>query len=197
MISFININGSEPYNKFCSYYKKAELSQNNIDAVCISSFDTLKSEVNSRIVNLKYIKNDEWIFFSNYHSPKALQFDMHDQISANFFWPSINCQIRIKAKIYKTSNKFSDKHYASRVNEKNIVAHVSDQSNKIGSYEEFLEKIKNKSSVNKYIGRPEYWGGFSFIPYYFEFWEGHNSRINKRCVYEFCDNEWKKFFLQP
>ena len=44
---------------------------------------------------------------------------------------------------------------------------------------------------------PEYWGGYSFIPYYFEFWEGHKSRINKREVYEIKDNKWINYFLQP
>ena len=42
-----------------------------------------------------------------------------------------------------------------------------------------------------------YWGGFSFIPYYFEFWQGHNNRLNKRHVF-FKDNEvWQDTYLQP
>ena len=44
---------------------------------------------------------------------------------------------------------------------------------------------------------PDYWGGYSFVPYYFEFWEGHQSRINKREVFEKIDNVWKHFILQP
>ena len=44
---------------------------------------------------------------------------------------------------------------------------------------------------------PEYWGGFSFTPYYFEFWEGHKSRLNKRDVYEMVGDNWSHYFLQP
>ena len=44
---------------------------------------------------------------------------------------------------------------------------------------------------------PDSWGGFSFTPYYFEFWEGHESRLNKRDVYELNINEWKHYILQP
>jgi len=44
---------------------------------------------------------------------------------------------------------------------------------------------------------PEYWGGFSFIPYYFEFWVGHESRINKREVFDKTEGIWKHSFLQP
>ena len=44
---------------------------------------------------------------------------------------------------------------------------------------------------------PKYWGGYSFTPYYFEFWEGHESRINKRVVFDKIDGLWKKLYLQP
>ena len=44
---------------------------------------------------------------------------------------------------------------------------------------------------------PDYWGGYSFTPYYFEFWEGHESRLNKREVYEKSDDSWKHLILQP
>ena len=44
---------------------------------------------------------------------------------------------------------------------------------------------------------PEYWGGYSFIPYYFEFWEGHHSRLNKRDIYELDGKDWTHSILQP
>ena len=44
---------------------------------------------------------------------------------------------------------------------------------------------------------PEFWGGYSFTPYYFEFWEGHESRLNKREVFEKNDDSWKHLILQP
>lgn len=197
MIKFIDINESEPYKKFESFYKKAEFKENFIEAVCISSFDHKLNQVESRFVNLKYIKNDEWIFFSNYNSPKAHQFKSHNQISAVFFWPSINCQVRIKAKIRQTSKKFSNEHYASRSQKKNALSNISNQSKKIDTYEIFMEKYLNDSKDKVYENRPEYWGGFSFTPYYFEFWEGHNSRVNKRCVYELKNKKWVSCYLQP
>ena len=44
---------------------------------------------------------------------------------------------------------------------------------------------------------PDYWGGFKFKPYYFEFWEGHKSRLNKREIFKLDNNDWTKYFLQP
>ena len=44
---------------------------------------------------------------------------------------------------------------------------------------------------------PKHWGGFSFIPYYFEFWQGHQSRINKRDVYELNKETWIHSIIEP
>tara|TARA_S200000501_G_C20817830_1_gene741421 strand:- start:270 stop:863 length:594 start_codon:yes stop_codon:yes gene_type:complete len=197
MITFIDLSPSEPYQLFKYLYDKAEASEKIVEAICISSFDERLSEVQSRFVNLKYVKNDEWIFFSNYNSPKAFQFKHHNQIAATFFWPSINSQIRIKAKVFKTSKKFSDEHYLSRDKDKNKLAHLSEQSEQIISYEEMINKFDSVENPADFNLRPKYWGGYSFKPYYFEFWEGHKSRINRRKVFKFEKGIWSSYFLQP
>ena len=199
MINVDKMDVSEPYDIFRKYYEDArKKEQKIIEAISISSYDKKNSIVDSRFVNLKYVINDEWIFFSNYNSPKSIQFKSHEQISAVIFWNSINVQIRMKAKIQKTDSEFSDKHFHSRDTNKNLLAILSQQSEPVSSYDDFLRNYeKNISIKQKTITRPEYWGGFSFSPYYFEFWEGHNSRINKRKFYEIKNQEWKSGFLQP
>ena len=198
-IKFIEIHQSEPYQKFLYFYNKANnQNQPNIEAVSISSYDSKLKEVNSRLVNLKYIKNDNWIFFSNYHSPKSIEFKMHNQVSALLFWNAINVQIRIKAIIEKTPTIFSDEHFLKRSFKKNASAISSNQSQKIRSYQDVVknydEVYRNKSHGKQ---RPSYWGGYSFKPYVFEFWEGKNSRLNKRNQYEFINNKWLNSILEP
>jgi len=199
MINVDKMDVSEPYNIFRKYYEEArKKEQKIIEAISISSYDKKNSIVDSRFVNLKYVINDEWIFFSNYNSPKSIQFKSHEQISAVIFWNSINVQIRMKAKIQKTNPEFSNKHFQSREAAKNLLAILSHQSEPVSSYDDFLRNYeKNLSAKDETMARPEYWGGFSFSPYYFEFWEGHNSRINKRKFYEIKNQEWKSGFLQP
>ena len=58
----------------------------------------------------------------------------------------------------------------------------------------YEEVLKHSEDLGK---RPDYWGGFSFTPYYFEFWQGHQSRINKREVFEKNSDDWMRYFLQP
>ena len=199
MINIDKMNVAEPYNMFRKYYEEAKKKEQKIiEAISISSYDKKNSIVDSRFVNLKYVINDEWIFFSNYNSPKSKQFKSHDQISAVIYWNSINVQIRMKAKIQKTNSEFSNEHFQSRDMTKNLLAILSRQSEPMSSYDDFLKNYeKNLSLKFENATRPEYWGGFSFSPYYFEFWEGHNSRINKRKFYELKNQDWKDGFLQP
>ena len=198
MIQFNNLNQEIPYQLLKEKYDEAiNAGQKSIEAISISSYNKEIDEVDSRYVNLKFINNDEFIFFSNYKSPKAIAFNSHNQIAALIYWSSINVQIRMRAKIKKTSKEFNQKYFFDRSKEKNALAISSNQSKEIVSYNQFKENY-NKSLKNDDLRKcPEYWGGYSFIPYYFEFWEGHESRINKREIFKKIDGVWKQSILQP
>ena len=199
MIKFLNLNSEKPYIHFQSLYQEAlDNGQKGIEAISVSSYNQIKKEVEARYVNLKYIADNEWIFFSNYHSPKASQFESHSQVSILIYWASINAQIRMKAKIFKTSSEFSDEHFQGRTKEKNALAISSNQSQVIDSFDEVTKNFNETlKSISSDTVRPDSWGGYSFIPYYFEFWQGHKNRLNKRHVFEQQDKEWVERLLQP
>jgi pyridoxamine 5'-phosphate oxidase len=198
MIEFKNLNQEIPYQFFKEKYVEAlNAGQRGIEAISISSYNKEISEVDSRYVNLKFISNDEFIFFSNYNSPKASSFNSNNQIAALLYWPSINTQIRMKAQIKRTTDDYNQKYFFDRSEEKNALAISSNQSKPIDSYNQVKENY-NKSLKNDDLKKcPKFWGGYSFTPYYFEFWEGHESRLNKREVYEKSDDSWKHLILQP
>ena len=199
MITFKDLNPAEPYQQLKHFYDLAyESKQEIIEALCVSSFSSENNEVDSRFVNLKSVIDTNFIFFSNYRSPKSLQFKSHDQISAVIFWSKINVQIRMKATIKKTSEAFSDNYFKNRQKSKNALAISSDQSKPIESYElveaQYKSTLDNNSSN---LIRPSYWGGYAFIPNYFEFWQGQENRVNKRQVFIMDNGLWNKFFIQP
>ena len=198
MIEFTNLNQETPYQLLKEKYDEAlNEGQRGIEAISISSYNKEISVVDSRYVNLKFISSGEFIFFSNYDSPKASAFNSHDQIAALLYWPSINVQIRMKAKIKRMTDEFNQNYFFDRSEEKNALAISSNQSKPIDSYNQVKENY-NKSLKNDDLKKcPEFWGGYSFTPYYFEFWEGHESRLNKREVYEKSDDSWKHLILQP
>ena len=198
MIEINNLNQEDPYLIFKEKYEQAlNAGQKAIEAISISSFNMEMVEVDSRYVNLKYINKDEFIFFSNYNSPKASAFNSHDQIAALLYWSRTNVQIRMKAKINKTSKEFNQKYFSDRSAEKNALAISSNQSKQIYSYSQVIENYNRSLKSDDLKKCPEYWGGFSFIQYYFEFWEGHESRINKREIFNKIDGIWKHSFIQP
>ena len=198
MITFKKLSNDKPFKIFKEKYDFAESkNQKNIEAVCISSFSKIKNEVNSRFVNLKFIENDEFIFFSNYESPKSYEFNDHNQISAIIFWNSINAQIRMKAKIRKQPIKRNREYFSKRSTEKNALAISSKQSREIASYEKVKENYFSGLETQNLKKCPEYWGGFGFIPFEIEFWEGHDFRLNKREKYTLTKDIWKKTILEP
>jgi len=199
MINFLNPSHEKPYVLFESLYQKAiENGQKGVEAISVSSYNEPLKEVEARYVNLKYIDNNEWIFFSNYLSPKANQFESHDQVSVLIYWASINTQIRMKAKIFKTSSEFSDEHFQGRTKEKNALAISSNQSQAVDSFDQVTKNFNETLEImTSETPRPDFWGGYSFTPYYFEFWQGHENRLNKRHVFKQQDNQWSEQLLQP
>tara|TARA_B100000780_G_C21126579_1_gene457337 strand:- start:2126 stop:2683 length:558 start_codon:yes stop_codon:yes gene_type:complete len=184
--------------EFKKKYDEAILSnQTSLEAILISSFSPETNEVDSRFVNLKFIDDKEFIFFTNLRSPKSTQFKSHDQISAVLYWPNINLQIRMKAKIKSVTREYSNNYFKSRSKDKNALAISSFQSREIESYELVKSNYEKVLASDDLTVCPDYWGGFSFTPYYFEFWEGRKQRLNKREAYKLNDNNWLESSLQP
>lgn len=197
MISFINISTQEPYSKFLSLYDSAHQSdQRNIEAACISSI-SFENKPNARFVNIKYLDQKYFIFFSNYNSQKADDFTNNNFVSLSFFWNSTQTQIRISGVIKKTEKKYSDDHWKTRNIKKNALAYSSKQSKMINSFEKVKEKYSDTLVNSDLSKRPEYWGGYKILPNRFEFWQGQENRLNKRELYILKGNNFHKYFLEP
>jgi len=198
MIKFNNLSQEHPYLLFKRIYiESLKAKQQNIEAICISSYSLKNKDVNARFVNLKFVNEKEFIFFSNYNSPKSEDFELHDQITGLLYWNSTNTQIRMKARIKKTSLDFNQEYFAKRSKKKNALAISSSQSNIVSSYDVVKENYEKSIEEDDLTKCPDYWGGFSFTPYYFEFWKGHDTRLNRREVYSLNNTEWVKSYLQP
>lgn len=198
MIEFKNLSQEIPYKILKEKYDIAlDAGQDSINAICIASYSNKTNEVNARYVNLKIIDNNEFIFFTNYDSLKAKDFIDHNQITAILFWNKTNTQIRLKSKIKKTQTEFNEKYFQTRDLNKNALSISSNQSSKIESYDLVKKKYLDAFYNTDLKKCPKYWGGFSFTPYYFEFWQGHDSRINKREAFTLNNNKWSSFTLEP
>jgi len=154
----------------------------------------------ARIVLLKGIENDEFVFFTNYNSLKGQQMSGNPHVALVFFWKSLERQVRIQGKVKKLSEADSKAYFHSRPYESQIGAIASPQSTIIPS-REWLEQrfVELKGSLTETtIQKPEHWGGWTVYPEVIEFWQGRPSRLHDRvqCI-RISDNEWKKVRLAP
>jgi pyridoxamine 5'-phosphate oxidase len=202
-------------------YKYAELTENSIVKNPMKQFeqwlnDAISAKVNeptamsvvtvgvdgfpdSRMVLLKDYNEDGFTFFTNYNSKKGVSIANNPAVGLHFFWPELERQIRISGLAEKTSSEISDRYFSSRPVLSQIAAIVSNQSSKIPS-REFLqnqfEYLKNKIDVIN-LKRPENWGGFLVRPLKFEFWQGRESRLHDRILYENENGSWMISRLAP
>tara|TARA_B100000674_G_C37953530_1_gene968453 strand:+ start:1943 stop:2539 length:597 start_codon:yes stop_codon:yes gene_type:complete len=198
MIEFINPLNHEPYTRLKAEYDAAlKAGQEHIEAISIASYSKDQEYVDSRYVNLKFIDRDKFIFFTNYNSKKSAQFKSHKQIAVNIYWQKTNTQIRIKANVKKSPDKYNNAYFRTRSSQKNALAISSKQSQTISSYSKVVEKYKEVMKNNNLKECPSYWGGYEFIPYEIEFWKGNQFRLNKRDLYVKVKKLWSHNILEP
>ncbi len=153
----------------------------------------------SRIVLLKGIEEQEFVFYTNYQSRKGQEMAKTPYVCLNFFWAELERQVRIEGKVKKVVAATSDAYFNSRPKGSRIGAHVSPQSTVIKNravLEETAERLQ-KEFENKEVLRPEHWGGYSVKPFLMEFWQGRASRLHDRILYEFIDGKWDIKRLAP
>lgn len=189
----------DPFKIFRSLFMKAlSIYPDHANAMTPSTADH-KGRSSSRIVLLKSLENDGFVFFTNYLSRKGKELEHNPYASLLFFWPGLKLQIRIEGKTVKTEPEFSSEYFAMRPSESQEGAWTSMQSGIIPD-RSFLEKkvqeIRKKFHGRK-IPRPPYWGGYKLIPEYFEFWLDRPGRLHDRIFFHWKTIPGKRegFFL--
>ena len=154
----------------------------------------------SRVVLLKGLIESQFIFYTNYKSKKAKDILCNSFVSLNFFWSSLERQIRIEGNASKVSEKMSDSYFKNRPRESQISACVSKQSSTINNKDSLEKSILDFNRENKNlkkIPRPNYWGGYKVKPYVIEFWQGRKNRLHDRVRYFLHGKNWKYELLAP
>jgi len=195
----INEVSENPMDQFKLWFDQT-LSSNLFYDPTAFTLSTCGNNMNphSRVVLLKDFGKDGFTFFTNYDSRKGRDISENNNVSMLFFWDRLERQVRINGKASKISSDQSDEYFNSRPYESRIGAIASNQSKTLNSKNELEERIiqlKNKYPENP--KRPDNWGGYNIEPSYFEFWQGRESRLHDRIVYELINNEWTRRLLNP
>ncbi|MFT3752160.1 MAG: pyridoxamine 5'-phosphate oxidase [Paludibacter sp.] len=187
-----------PLDQFEVWLQEAiESDQLEPTAMILSTVDE-HFQPHSRVVLLKELTADSFVFFTNYEGRKAQQIAQNGKVSLVFFWPSLERQVRIEGIADKISEVLSTAYFKSRPLENQLGAWASPQSQLIRS-RDFLEQqfqyYKQKFGDN--IPRPPHWGGYTVKPVSIEFWQGRANRLHDRLLFTLVGEEWKISRLAP
>ncbi len=207
------------FSKLRNEYKKRKLDKADLHTDPITQFkqwldEAIKADVeeptamtlatvdknshpSARIVLLKFINENGFVFFTNYKSKKGTDLQENPNAALVFFWPELERQVRVKGKVEKLDELISDEYFRSRPKESRISAIISPQSQPIPNREYLEEKVKEFITQKNEITRPPYWGGFILLPSEIEFWQGRENRLHDRFLFTKKAGIWEIRRLAP
>ncbi len=195
--SNINKNPIAQFEKWFQEAIKAEALEPN--AMTLSTItETLKPS--ARIVLLKGVEENKFLFYTNYQSQKGKELDANPACALTFFWPELERQVRVQGICSRVSETVSETYFKSRPRTSQIGAWASPQSSLIKSrslLDERAKEIETRFKDQPVLPKPHQWGGYVVEPLELEFWQGRPSRLHDRIVYYKTDNIWTIHRLAP
>ena len=182
--------GNDPFEISKGWLQEADvLEPNDANAVALASVDEAGLP-NVRVVLLKDIEVDAFVFYTNYKSSKGRELIATRKAAFVMHWKSLRRQIRVRGQIEKEEGPIADTYYKSRPLGSRIGAWASRQSAPIKTRQTLIDQV-DKANIKHGNNpqRPPYWGGFRLSPLEIEFWSDGEYRLHNRFV-------WKRMSLQ-
>lgn len=153
-----------------------------------------------RIVLLKEIQHDAFLFFTNYLSDKGREIAANPRVALGFYWPILDRQVRMEGVAEKTDEATSERYFRSRPRSSQLSANISPQSDVIEHDSLLADMVEalDKELAGGDVPRPSHWGGFRVVAGKMEFWQGRPSRLHDRFRYaKQSDGSWQLDRLGP
>jgi len=189
---------NDPFKQFSLWFTQA-IKSGIVEPSAMSLATADEKQIGIRTVLLKHFDDKGFVFFTNYGSKKSQQIKVKPQAALLFPWLNLERQVKIIGNVEKVSTLESIKYFASRPKDSKLSAWASQQSVTISSRSLLIsqfESMKNKFSKGD-VPLPDFWGGYRVIPDSIEFWQGRESRLHDRFIYQRSDNDWSISRLSP
>ncbi|MEW9920694.1 pyridoxamine 5'-phosphate oxidase [Marimonas sp. MJW-29] len=173
--------GDDPFVIAQTWYAEAEKSEiNDPNAIALSTVDA-DGLPNIRMVLLKEIEADAFVFYTNYESKKAQEIDQAGKAAFVIHWKSLRRQIRVRGTVTREDGPQADAYYKSRGLQSRLGAWASRQSQPLSSRAALMAEVaKVTATKGPNPPRPPYWGGYRITPVEIEFWADGAHRLHDR-----------------
>jgi len=173
--------GDDPFGIARSWLDAAEASEpNDANAIALATADA-DGMPNVRMVLLKEIEPDAFVFYTNYGSAKAREIELGGKAAFVLHWKSLRRQIRVRGDVSREDGPRADDYFASRSLKSRLGAWASHQSQPLssrGALVAEVAKVTAREGTNP--KRPPFWGGYRIVPQEIEFWADGAFRLHDR-----------------
>lgn len=192
--------GDNPFQIAQSWLAEAEKTEpNDPNAMALSTVDA-EGLPNVRMVLLKGIEADAFVFYTNYESAKAGELDGAGKAAFVMHWKSLRRQVRVRGLVNREDGDAADAYFASRSLKSRLGAWASKQSRPLSSRKSLLAEVAKVTATHgTNPKRPPFWGGFRIQPLEFEFWADGDFRLHDRFRWQRAglDDPWTISRLNP
>jgi len=173
--------GDDPLAIAQGWLAEAEkLEPNDANAMALATVDSAGLP-NVRMVLLKDIEADAFVFYTNYGSQKAVEVEGAGKAAFVLHWKSLRRQIRVRGTVTREEGGQADAYYASRSLQSRLGAWASAQSKPLGSRLALMAEVARVTAQQgANPPRPPFWGGFRIRPLEIEFWADGVFRLHDR-----------------
>lgn len=173
--------GENPFELARSWLSEAEASEiNDPNAIALSTVDA-DGLPNVRMVLLKSIEDDAFVFYTNYGSAKGQEIEQSGKVAFVLHSKSLRRQLRVRGIVEKEDGEVADAYYKSRGLKSRLGAWASDQSLPLESRAALVAKVAKVTATHGINPeRPPFWGGFRIFPLEVEFWADGDHRLHDR-----------------
>jgi pyridoxamine 5'-phosphate oxidase len=177
---------AEPFALFDRWFAEASAAGLYEPNAMVVASVSASGRPSSRMVLLKGVSPEGWVFFTNLESRKGSELLGNPSCALLFPWHPLERQVRIEGTASPLDRSSVDAYFVRRPRGSQLGAWASPQSQPVEGREALdarYDEVTARFADEETVPAPPQWGGFLVTPEVVEFWQGRPGRMHDRLVY--------------
>ncbi len=152
----------------------------------------------ARIVTLKLLEDDAFVFTSALWTRKAQELEANPQVALLFHWPALGRQVHVTGEASFAERALAERLFSQRDLFHQLQTVVSRQGEEIDDLAPIRDRLDHLVQVQETAPAcPEDWGALRVRPQTIELWSEADDRIHERRLFERDGVGWRLTLLAP